>query len=387
MTFAVLRRRTRMVLARALSRSLDTSSARPLVSAVKRAVCRCSVHPLQGIETMSTTSLRPLTALRAALAAVTLAATLAAPLASALDTVKIAYVKNTPGAPVMMLPQLAEKHGFKVEMVEFKRYADSRTSTTTGQTDIGQMGPQDPSIVIAQGADKLLGVAGLAVGGDVVIVRKGVKMDSWEDFVGKKIGVAKGGISWLKFVAAVEGAGVDYSKLDIVNLTGAPVNFDQALQKGDLDAWMAWEPFGAIAILGGYGYYPITDHNTTPEVGALNGILAANKDFAAANPELLQKVVNAFVEAVDYLKGHPAEMGRMIMDATAMDSPTISMSMITTKLDYNLYQDTIERMTGYMHEVGLLRSDVSGELFPDSFTYEYLAKATGKSPVELGAKR
>ena len=307
--------------------------------------------------------------------------------ASAADTVKIAYVKNTPGAPLMLLPQLAKKHGFEVELVEFKRYADSRTSTTTGQTQFGQMGPQDPSIVIAQGAKKLLGVAGLAVGGDVVIVRKGVKIDSWEDFLGKKIGVAKGGISWLKFVASVERNNVDYSKLDIVNLTGAPVNFDQALQKGDLDAWMAWEPFGAIAILGGYGYYPITDHNATPEVGALNGILAANKDFATANPELTQKVVTAFVEAVDHLKGNPAQWGRMVMAATAMDSPTISMSMITTKLDYNLYQDNIERMTQFMFKVGLIRGDVSGELFPDFFTYDYLSKATGKSPVELGAKR
>ena len=169
--------------------------------------------------------------------------------------------------------------------MEFKRYADSRTSTTTGATQFGQMGPQDPSIVISQGAKKLIGIA---VGGDVVIVRKGVKIESWADFVGKKIGVAKGGISWLKFVASIEHHNVDYSKLDIVNLTGAPVNFDQALQKGDLDAWMAWEPFGAMSILGGYGYYPITDHNATAEVGALNGILAANKDFAAANPELTQ---------------------------------------------------------------------------------------------------
>lgn len=98
-------------------------------------------------------------------------------------------------------------------------------------------------------------------------------------------------------------------------------------------------------------------------------------------------MVNAFIEAVDYLKANPAEWGRMVMSATAMDSATVSMSMITTKLDYNLYQAHIESMTKFMHKVGLLKNDVSGELFPEFFTYEYLAKATGKSPVELGAKR
>ncbi|MCB1745192.1 MAG: ABC transporter substrate-binding protein [Gammaproteobacteria bacterium] len=308
-------------------------------------------------------------------------------LAPAADTIKVAYIKNTPGAPLFLLPEMGKKQGLDIELVEFKRYADARTSTATGQTQLGQMGPQDPSIMVAQGARKLLGVMGLAVGGDVVIVRRGVTIDKWEDFIGKKIGVAKGGISWLKFVASIERNGVDYSKLDIINLTGAPVNFDQALKKGDLDAWMAWEPFGATALLGGYGYYPITDHNATPEVGALNGIVAANKEWAEANPETAQKLVSLLVEAVDHLKANPAKWGGLLKDATGMDTPTISLSMLTTRLDYNLYQTTIENMTGFMHKVGLLRSDPSDELFKDFFTYKFLMAATGKSAVELGATR
>src|SRR5213594_2284792 len=118
---------------------------------------------------------------------------------------------NVPAlSPLWLLPDYAGKYNLQIETVMFQRFADARTALASGDLDITAFGPQDITLAVAQGAQSLVGVAGVGSGNDCLVVRKGEDIRDWKDLGAKRIGIGAGSISWLKFAASVQEHGVDY---------------------------------------------------------------------------------------------------------------------------------------------------------------------------------
>lgn len=302
------------------------------------------------------------------------------------ETVKVGWGKFAPAAALYVLPEFAEKHKVKIELAEFKRFADIRTATASGSIDFGIVGPQDVPLVVAQGETNLVVVMGLAKGSDTMLVKKGVEVKIWKDYVGKRIGVGKGGIAWMKFVAAMEENGIDYGKLDVINIAGGGDEHVKAMQRGEIQAAATWEPWGAMAVTRGVAYYPPTDLGATRTVGPMVAVIVANRKIAETNPEVTQKVVTAMVEAMEHLSANREKWILTVREFTGLESEVATLSLKTVEYDVRLPQETIERMAKFLHRVGILTRDVSAELFPKFYTYRFLEKATGKGAKDLGAK-
>jgi len=58
---------------------------------------------------------------------------------------------------------------------------------------------------------------------------------------------------WFQFAATLTEAGVPYNKLNVVNIQGAGTSFLQAMQRGDIDVFIGWEPFESQAEQQGLG--------------------------------------------------------------------------------------------------------------------------------------
>ena len=50
--------------------------------------------------------------------------------------VRVAWFRVGHTAPLYVLPRFAEKHGLKVNLIEFKRYADASTAVASGDLDL-----------------------------------------------------------------------------------------------------------------------------------------------------------------------------------------------------------------------------------------------------------
>ena len=61
-------------------------------------------------------------------------------------------------------------------------------------------------------------------------------------------------------------------------------------------------------------------------------------------------------------------------------------SIRTTQLDPTLPLESIKRISKFLSDNGVITRDVSGEI-AQHYTYDFLAKATGKSPEQLGLKQ
>jgi sulfonate transport system substrate-binding protein len=301
-------------------------------------------------------------------------------------TVKVGWIKHAPSAALYLLPKFLEGQGASVELVEFKRYADIRTAVASGSLDFGIVGPQDVPLVVAQGETNLIVVMGLAKGGDVLVARKGVEIRSWKDYAGKRIGVGKGGIAWMKFLAALQENGVDYAKLEVINIAGGGDEHVKGIRRGDIDVSAIWEPYGAMVVTEGIGHYPSTDLGATQTVGPMNAVIVANRKIAEGNPELTQKVVAALVRSSDALRLNRDSWVRVVREFTGLPPEVATLSLKTLDYDVRIPQDTIESMAKFLHKSGILTRDVSGEIFPKYYTYRFLEKATGKTAKDLGAR-
>jgi sulfonate transport system substrate-binding protein len=298
--------------------------------------------------------------------------------------VRVAWFRVGHTAPFFVLPRFAEKHCLKVNLIEFKRYADARTAVASGDLDLAAVGPQDVAFAVAAGSRDVIGVAGLATLGDCLVVRKGTAVKSWEDFKGLRVAVGAGSIAWTKFVTALVENNVSYADVKVANISGGGANYIAAMQRGDVDAFIVWQPFCSEAISKDIGYNPPTDLNATKTIGGLNSIAVSNRKFLTDKAETAQKLLDAYVEALDWVRSHPTEWASDYAGYSGTDLQIASLALQGIHLDYALPETKIKQLTKFLFDKGVLSADVTDQLFPTYFDYKLLSKATGKTAKELG---
>jgi len=265
----------------------------------------------------------------------------------------------------------------------FQRFADARTALAGGDLDITAFGPQDITLALGQGARSLVGIAGLGSGNDCLIVRKGDDVKDWKALTGKAIGVGAGSISWLKFAASVQEHGLDYPRLRIINIMGGGANYLKALQAREIDLAVVWQPFCAQGIVDGYAQYASIDHNTSRTVGGLIAVLAVNRGFMERQREAVQRLVVAYVDVLKFAQANRERWSKIYAEKAGLPEPVAAESIRITRLDATLPLESIKRISKFLWDNGVITRDVSGDL-AQYYTYDFLSKATGKSPVELG---
>ena len=294
---------------------------------------------------------------------------------------------NVPAlSPLWLLPDEAKKHGIEIEMVMFQRFADARTALASGDIQITAFGPQDISLALGGGAKSLVGVAGVGSGNDCLIVRKGEDIKDWKSVSDKRIGVGAGSISWLKFAASVQENGLQYNKLKIVNIVGGGANYLKALQGKEIDMAVVWQPFCAQAIVDGMGAYPTLDHNRSKTVGGLISVLAVNRPFMEKNREAVHKLVASYVSVLELARKDTARWAKIYAEKAGLPENVAAESIRTTRLDPTMPLESIKRISKFLSDNGVITRDVSGEI-DQHYTYEFLSKATGRSPEQLGIKQ
>lgn len=291
---------------------------------------------------------------------------------------------NVPAlSPLWLLPEYAAKYNIQIEIVMFQRFADARTALASGDIQLTAFGPQDISLALGQGARSLVGIAGVGSGNDCLIVRKGEDMKDWKALADKRIGVGAGSISWLKFAASVQENGLEYGKLKIVNIVGGGGNYLKALQGREIDMAAVWHPFCAQAIVDGYGAYPTIDHNRSRTVGGLISVLAVNRGFMEKNRDAVQRLVVAYVDVLETARKDPKRWAGIYAEKAGLPEAVAAESIRTTQLDATLPLESIKRISKFLSDNGVITHDVSGEV-AQSYTYDFLSKATGRTPAQLG---
>jgi ABC-type nitrate/sulfonate/bicarbonate transport system substrate-binding protein len=139
----------------------------------------------------------------------------------------------------------------------------------------------------------------------IVLGKKGQELvRSPKDFEKLKIGMPKGASVTMAIQAMARDNGVDFSKIQFVNLS--PPDAVTALAKGDIDAMAAWAPwvFNAVKQAGGKVYFSGNRSYIPGKEGQVEwlhvyaGVVASGK-MVKENPNTLKAILRALRKATD----------------------------------------------------------------------------------------
>lgn len=304
--------------------------------------------------------------LRRSFAALALAMGLVPAIAAAQPvTLTVGYEKVAHLAPIVLLADAMKAKGVDLKLVEFVRYADARTALLAGSLDVAAVGPADLAVSLANGSKSMVGLMGVGSSPKYVIGRKGETFNSWADIKGKKIAIAPGSAVWFQFAATLIEKGIPYNSFTPINVQGAGTNLDTALEKGDVDAVVTWEPFESIPVMKGYGFFAKNlDYSTSKAVGAELGMLATTRQAIAAKRAAVQDFVTAYVAKMDELETSKAKFGAAIQKLTGLDADVSDAIAKVIKLGPVITVAQIEAQAKAFHDLGVIPKDVSGEIAP-----------------------
>ncbi|GAA4905114.1 sulfonate transport system substrate-binding protein [Nonomuraea thailandensis] len=138
-----------------------------------------------------------------------------------------------------------------------------------------------------------------------LVVAKGSSVTGVEQLKGRKVAATKGTDPYFFLLQALEEAGLGGTDVEVVNLQHADGR--TALERGDVDAWAGLDPLMAQSQVdaGSKLVYRNPAFNSY-------GFLNAREAFLAEQPDLAQKVIDAYERARAWVAAHPDEAVRLL---------------------------------------------------------------------------
>ena len=312
-------------------------------------------------------------------------ALLLATAAVAQEPIKIGYFMQIHDIPYMAIEkELGTK--YKLEFVKFLRYSDAEVALTRGDIQMSSLGYGNVITASLREAEPgFYMVSGLARAAMSLVCRADVKVGKWDDLKGKKFGVLSGGMAELFFDDGLHSHGIKRSDITTVSFTVIGPPLLQAIKSKDIDCMAVFEPFAAVSVADGFGYYPPTDIAENSFLG-INNALAINAAFLRRNTEFVRDAVKVAVAAAPL---YQKDKARMAPDFPRLEfkPEVIKIGAERVVLDSNLYFQRTLVVAEAMKNLGFIRQMPAREKMQAYFNYDFLTAARGQSADEVGRNK
>lgn len=285
---------------------------------------------------------------------------------------------------------LFKKHGVNVDLKWFPVYTDSLTAFNTGKLDANSQTWNDFLAPLSQGVDgKAVLMFDISAGNDAMIARPGI--NSIKDLKGKKVATELGTCDHFLMLKALESAGMTEKDIQFVPI--AVQDCPNAMLSKNVDAAVVWEPSRTKILKELKGSKTLFDSSDIP--GAIPDLLVAKSELVETRSADIQKMVDAFYEAVDWWRANPdkaveimakrtdtpvADYKGFIMGTRIMSAPEGLRAMTKSGKPTSLYTSG-ESVSKFLIKAKQITKmpDYASAIDP-SFTKAAIDKGIGKMP-------
>ena len=170
----------------------------------------------------------------------------------------------------------------------FKRGADMVALLADKRLEAGLIGDMPTILAAASGHVFIAGLVKQAT--TSIVAREGVRIDS---LAGKRIGYVEASSAHHTLLQGLVAAGVKGSQVTLIPISIA--DMPEALARGQIDAFSAWEPAPSIAL----GQNP---ENHVIFRGVSTDYFVLERNFVKRSPELALQLLAGFVRAVEWMR-------------------------------------------------------------------------------------
>lgn len=198
--------------------------------------------------------------------------------------------------------QEALGEGAAIDVKPFTNPGDQKTALLAGSLDM--TGTTIPTAIAAAAkGEPIKVVVSLCNKCSALVVGEDSDIETEADLKGKTIAYVPGTMHHVLLLDVLKRAGLDPDR----DVTLTRIDFfdmGQALSDGTIDAFLSGEPYPTQAVQNGYGRilsYPYFDDS----IGTINAGMIVTEDAIEKNPELVQALVNAHIEATERMNADP----------------------------------------------------------------------------------
>lgn len=201
-----------------------------------------------------------------------------------------------------------------VKWVEFQFGPPMLEALGAGAIDVGSVG-DTPPIFAQAGSSRLVYAAATASTPHAVLVPTKSPIQSVAELKGKKIAFGKGSSAHNVAIKALKAVGLTLN--DVVPTYLSPADATAAFNGGNIDAWVVWDPYFAIAQQR-YGARALTDTQANPQLQSASYYMAS-ADFAQRNGTLLAEILNSLRQTMEWAGQNRQVLAELAAQDTGID--------------------------------------------------------------------
>ncbi len=283
----------------------------------------------------------------------------------------------------------------KVEVSYFNSGSDAGTALSSGSIDATYIGPGPAIALYMADPGSVTVVSGVTAGGASFVVRTGAGIGSVQDLPGKKLAVPGIGNTqdvalrtWLHeqgMKANDEGGDVHVGAFDNTLLL-------QTFEAGEVDGAWEPEPWPSLLIAEGLAE-PFVDETTLwPDGLFVTTHLVVNTTYMEAHPDIVRKLVQANVEAIQLIHDDPdrakaaAQAGLVKAGAPSLDQAVVDAAWENLTFTWDPIASSLEKDASDAYDLGYLESEPTGILGIYGLDdLNAILEEQGETPIEVSA--
>jgi ABC-type nitrate/sulfonate/bicarbonate transport system substrate-binding protein len=227
-------------------------------------------------------------------------------------------------------------------------------------------------------------ISGISTSGAFFVARKGSSIESWEDLKGKRLGGSRGSPEYIHMNGSLAREGIKLGKdAEYVNFQGG-TDLMLALRNGSIDGGVSYEPLVSEAVLADDAYIvPALQKDLYSASFKVSSGLLAREDFLEEHSDEANTILTEYAKQVDHLAASPQDAKDTYLTYAPGDPKVIEAAIDNVTVTYDMNTSEMRAVGSTLVDSGQQPEDMGEELV-DHIDYTFLAKATGKTPAELG---
>ncbi|MGG3570947.1 aliphatic sulfonate ABC transporter substrate-binding protein [Bacillus gobiensis] len=234
-------------------------------------------------------------------------------------TIKIGYQKN--GTTLLLkekkeLEKELNQDGYQVAWSEFSTASSILEALNAGSIDFANAGDAPSIMALSKGMDfKYIASEPSAPNTEGILVRGDSAIQSIKDLKGKKVAYNQASIAQYLLNQSLSSAGLTMDDVNSVILN--PPDASIAFEKGDVDAWVVWDPYLTVSEAKGNKII-----STAEGIVPFRSFYFSTSKIAEENPEVVQKVVDHLNKVGKGINENPQEAAKVLETNTKIPAET-----------------------------------------------------------------
>jgi NitT/TauT family transport system substrate-binding protein len=243
-----------------------------------------------------------------------------------------------------------EEEGIRPIRLEYVNGPAQMLAFAAGDLDAGYVGIVPALISKSKGTDFKI-VASANLEGSAIITKPEIK--SAQDLNGKTVGTPGVGTIQDALLSMFEKKfGISTTHKSYSGPSTLPLDFE----KGQIDAYIAWEPFVAEAFVKGLGNINYTSNDILPHHQCC--VFYVSGKIFREQPDLAKRLVKVHFKAMKYVVDHPEDAKKIFAERTGKSIDVVHESWKRMIWDYRLNVTSIKIFANYLIEQGKIESNV-----------------------------